>query len=290
MKRKYKKKRKVSRLDETSYPYYVYCLFYSDDVNNTSYDENKVFYVGKAKNKHYSCLRRENKHMEDAYSKTHYHFHKSRKIRHLEENGKFIMSKILDECQTETDSYEKEFSWFIYFKNKGLDLTNMVECGISWVGSGENHPSYDKEMREKSLEIVDMYVNKLWSIQKISKFFNKSSKIIKTILSEQNIMLRQKHIRSSLWTKKSEIIDKYNDGLSLNKLSQQYNCSMSHVREIISSEGITIKNNRLLKRSSAWKNKEEIITLFKNKKSKKEICNTYNCDISTLNSILNSYE
>jgi hypothetical protein len=290
MERKYKKKRKVGRLDNTSYPFYVYCLYYSDSVQDTSYDENRVFYIGKAKNKHYSCLRRENKHMEDAYSKTHYHFHKSRKIRQLEENSKFIMSKILDECQTESDSYEKEFKWFMYFKNKGIELTNMIECGIGWVGSGENHPSYDKELREKSSEIVDMYINKFWPIQKISRFFKKSSKIITTILSEQNVMLRNKHIRSSLWTEKLKIIEKYNEGLSLNKLSQHYNCSMNHIREILSSEGIVIKNNKLTKRSSAWNNKEEIITLFKNKKTKKEICSLYKCDISTLNSILKSYE
>ena len=175
---KYKKQRKVKRLDNTNSKFYVYALFWANHDQDTEIVKENIFYVGKAKNKEFPCLRRENKHMEEAYAKSHKHFHKSRKIRQLEQNGKHIMSTILEEFDDELSAYEGELKWYKKIKKWGNDLTNMIDCGIDAVGSGENHPSYDFKIREKSEEIKNLYENKMWSLAKISKHFQKSSKII----------------------------------------------------------------------------------------------------------------
>jgi len=86
----------------------------------------------------------------------------------------------------------------------------MVECGVSWVGSGEAHPSYDFEIRKKSKDIKKLYVEKLWSIQKIAKKFDKSCNTIKRILFNENVEFRKKTILQPLWLKTDEILKKYN--------------------------------------------------------------------------------
>jgi len=286
MSRKYKKKRTVHRIDQTISPFYVYCLYWSNDKENTEYIEKNVFYVGKAKNKEFDCLRRENKHLEEAYRKSHWNFHKSRKIRNLEETGNFIMSKILEEFNDEVSAYQAELKWFNYFKDKGLDLTNMVECGISWVGSGESHPSYDFKIRKKSKQIKSLYVEKLWSVEKISKKFKKSSKIIKQILFKEGIELRKKIIRHPLWLKKEEILEKYKNGYSLNKLSIEYGGSINFFSNMLKDLGCEIKKTNFYKRSSAWNYMNEIKKLHEDGKTLKFICETYKCDISVINAII----
>jgi hypothetical protein len=284
--RKYKKRRTVSRIDETNSPFYVYCLFWSDNKEKTEYIEKNVFYVGKAKNKEFDCLRRENKHLEEAYRKSHWNFHKSRKIRNLEETGYFVMSKILEEFTDEISTYQAELKWFNYFKNKGLDLTNMVECGISCVGSGESHPSYDFEIRKKSKEIKNLYVEKLWAVEKIAKKFKKSSKIIKQILFKEGIKLRQKNIRHPLWLKKDEILKKYKSGYSLNKLSLEYGGSINFFSSMLKDLGCDIKTTNFYKRSTAWNHVDDIKILREKGISLKNICKKYSCDVSVINAIL----
>ena len=117
MKRKYQRRLTVSKLDTPTKKFYVYCLYYSKSKEVTEYSADCVFYVGKAKAKLYSCLRRENQHIQDAfYDKKREHFAKSRKIRKLLEANYFIMSKILEEFDTEPESFLGELKWFNYFK------------------------------------------------------------------------------------------------------------------------------------------------------------------------------
>jgi hypothetical protein len=286
MSKKYKKRRTVHRIDQTISPFYVYCLFWSKTKENTEYVEKNVFYIGKAKNKEFDCLRRENKHMEEAYRESHWDFHKSRKIRNLEKTGKFIMSKILEEFDDEFLAYEAELKWFNYFKEQELDLTNMVECGIGWLGSGESHPSYDFKIREKSKTIKKMYVEDLWSVQKIAKKFKKSSKIIKQILFKEGIIFRKKNIRNPLWLKKEEILEKYKNGYSLNKLALEYGGSINFFSSMLKDLGCEIKKTNFYKRSNAWNYVDDIINLHKNGKTLKFICEKYDCDVSVINAII----
>jgi len=285
MSEKYKKTRKVSRLDKTDSNFYVYCLYWSSDKNE-NYDENNVFYVGKAKNKEFDCLRRENKHIEEAYRKSHWNFHKSRKIRNLEESGKFIMSKILEEFEKEFDAFQAELKWYNIFKNKGLDLTNMIECGISWVGSGENHPSFDIEIRKKSKEIKYLYVEDMWPVQRISKKYKKSHKVIKQILFNENVEFRKTNIRHSLWIKSEEIIEKYNSGYSLNQLTKEYDGSVNFFSNMLKHFGIEIRKTDSYRRSKAWNHVCAILKDYNNGSTFKSLCEKYNCDVCVIKKIL----
>jgi uncharacterized protein (DUF433 family) len=286
MSEKYKKTRKVSRLDKTDSNFYVYCLYWSSDKNE-NYDENNVFYVGKAKNKEFDCLRRENKHIEEAYRKSHWNFHKSRKIRNLEESGKFIMSKILEEFEKEFDAFQAELKWYNIFKNKGLDLTNMIECGISWVGSGENHPSFDIEIRKKSKEIKYLYVEDMWPVQRISKKYKKSPKVIKQILFNENVEFRKTNIRHSLWAKSEEIVEKYNSGYSLNQLTKEYDGSVNFFSNMLKHFGIKIrKTDSYRRKSKAWYHVCDILKEYNNGCTFKSLCEKYNCDVCVIKKIL----
>ena len=287
MYKKYKKRRVVHRIDETTSPFYVYCLFWSNKKGKTKYKEKNVFYIGKAKNKEFNCLRRENKHLEEAYRKSHWNFHKSRKIRILEENGKFIMSRVLEEFDDELSAYEAELKWYNYFKKLGLDLTNMVECGLHSLGSGEAHPSFDSKIRKKSDDIKKLYIEDFWSMQKIAKKFKKSSKIIKQILFNEGVKFREKNIRHPLWAKTDEILEKYNNGYSLNKLTKEYKASVNFFSNMLSGLGCKIRGVHSYKRrANAWNYINDILKLYNDGSTLSSLCKKYKCDVCVIKKIL----
>ena len=284
--RKYKKQRKVYKLDKVESPFYVYCLYYSPTKENIKFNEQTVFYVGKGIWREFDCNRRENIHMEEAYGKSQWGYHKSRKIRQLEANGCIILSKVLEGTATESEAYEAEIKWYNTFVKKGIQLTNMVACSPSAVGSKEGHPSYDIKIRSQSKEIRHLYEEELWSIQRICKKYNKSNGLIKKVLAQEGVVFRQKNIRSALWLKKAEIVAKYKQGCSLNELSHEYYGSSSGVSmfaKMLRDEGIEIE--RRPRYSDAWKHADEIINMYESGSLIKEIIEKYNCDVSVINTI-----
>jgi hypothetical protein len=288
MSKQYNKKRKVYRLDPTTSNYYVYGLFFSDDKNNIELNHDNIFYIGKAKNKEFPCLRRENKHMEEAYQRSHENFHKSRKIKKLENDGNYILSAILENFDDENSAYEGEYKWYYFYKNRGNDLTNMIECGLASVGSGENHPSYDFEIRKHVDEIVKLYVINMLSIDKISKIFKKSSKIIKEILKTANVKFREKNIRNPLWLKKYEIIEKYNSGLSLNQLHAEYGASANFFADMLRSENIEIRKSNAYTRAIDLKYVDQIIKMYNDVPSYNKIADYFKCDPCVIKRILDN--
>lgn len=282
-------KRSIYRLDEVSKKFYTYCLFYSLDRLNTSYNEDYVFYVGKAKNTSVLAYRREREHIREAYLESHLDYHKSRKIRLLEESGYFIMSKVLEEFDHEDDSYNSESKWQKYFIERGNDLTNMIECGHKFCGSGENHPSFDKSLRENSEEIIKLYTVELWPIQRICRHYKLSQKTVKKILfMESNNKQRTKNIRSEVWKYQREIIDDYASGIPAYKLCKKYNCAINTITNILRSNGVKVRGRCPPEKSSqAWKFKEDIIKDYMSGYNKKDLSKKYKCDIvCTINKIL----
>ena len=286
MSSKYKKQRKVFKLDKVTTPFYVYCLYYSTTKVNINFNEQTVFYVGKGIWREFDCNRRENRHMEEAYGKSQWDYHKSRKIRQLEASGHIILSKVLEGTATEGEAYEAEIKWYNTFIEKGISLTNMVACSPSAVGSKEGHPSYDVQTRSQSKEIKRLYEEELWSIQRICRKYKKSNGLIKKILAQEDVTFRQKNIRSSLWLKKAEIIAKYKRGMTLNELSREYYGSSSGVSmfaKMLREEGIDVQ--RKPRYSSAWKYTNEIIAMHESGCLLKTITKKYNCDVSVINAI-----
>jgi len=273
-------KRAIYRLDSVSRPFYVYCLFYAKNPCNITYNKNHVFYVGKAKNTTILAYRREREHIREAYKEESWNFHKSRKIRLLEKQGYYIMSKVLEEFQLENEAYNAERKWEKFFCNNGNNLTNMLECGIKYLGSGVDHPSFDPKLREHSEEIIKLYTISFWSIQKICKYFNVSQKTIKKILfQESNNKQRSKNLRSNIWEQQKEIVRLYKDNIATNKLAKKYKCSTNTIINILRANNILIRSRAPLKKSSkAWLKKDQIIKEFTSGKSRQYLCQKYRCD------------
>lgn len=273
-------KRAIYRLDSVSKCFYVYCLYYSKNPNNTTYNKNYVFYVGKAKNPTILANRREREHIREAYISQSWNFHKSRKIRLLEKQGYYIMSKVLGEFHSEDKAYREERRWEKFFLNNGNDLTNMIKCGIKHLGSGKDHPSFNPKLRKHSQKIIKLYTMDFWPIQKICKYYNLSQKTIKKILfQESNNKQRSKNLRSSVWRKQKEIVSLYKNNISSNKLAKKYNCAATTIVNILKSNKIKIRpRSRLKKSSKAWLKKDKIISEFLSGKSKKYLCKKYKCD------------
>jgi transposase len=224
--------------------------------------------------------------MEEAYGKRQWDYHKSRKIRQLEASGYIILSKVLEETDTEDEAYKAEIKWYNAFIEKGIPLTNMVACSPSAVGSKEGHPSYDVQTRSQSTEIKRLYEEELWSIQRICRKYKKSNGLIKKILAQEGVAFRQKTIRSPLWLKKTEIIDLYKSGISLNEISKEYYGSSSGVSmfaKMLREEGIDVQKRP--RYSSAWDYANEIINMYKSGCLIKTITEKYNCDVSVINAI-----
>jgi hypothetical protein len=154
------------------------------------------------------------------------------------------------------------------------------------LGSGQNHPSFDHDIRKKSNDIKNLYVDQLWSIQKIAKKFNKSSNVIKKILSEENVKIRKKTIRHPLWLNADEILEKYNSGYSLNMLTKEYNASMNFFSSMLKDLGCKIRKTDTYKRANAWNYIEEIINLYKNGTKIKNLCKNYKSDPCVIRKIL----
>jgi len=162
----------------------------------------------------------------------------------------------------------------------------MVACSSSAVGSKERHPSYDLKTRSQSKEIRRLYEEELWSIQCICRKYNKSNGLIKKILAQEGVVFRQKNIRSPLWLKKAEIVAKYKQGYTLNKLSHEYYGSSSGVSmfaKMLRDEGVKVERNPHY--SDAWKHVDEIINMYESGSLIKEIVKKYNCDVSVINTI-----
>jgi Mor family transcriptional regulator len=248
-----------------------------------------VFYIGKAKNNKILAYRREREHIREAYITESWNFHKSRKIRLLEKEGYYIMSKVLGEFYSEDKAYNAERKWEKFFLNNGNHLTNMAPCGIKYLGSGKDHPSFNPKLRKNSNKIIHLYTLEFWPIQKIYRYYNISQKTIKKILfQESNNKQRPINLRSSVWKKQKEIVSLYQNNISTNKLARKYKCAANTIVSILRSNDVKIRPRSPLEKSSkAWLKKEQIIKEFISGKPKKYLSKKYQCDQkSTLNPIL----
>jgi hypothetical protein len=282
-------KRAIYRLDQVSNKFYVYCLYYSKDKNYTKYNKKYVFYVGKAKNTPVLSYRREREHIRESYQKEYWNFHKSRKIRILEKQRYFIMSKVLEEFNTEEESYKAEYKWEKFFLNNGNDLTNMIKCGIKSLGSGPGHPAYNQELRKDGKKIIKLYTIDFWPIQKICRHFKLSQKTVKKILFEEsNNKQRTKNLRSPIWKNQKNIVRLYKENMPSAELGKKYGCPSTTILDVLRANNVPVRQRSKQKKSSkAWLIKDKIIREFLSGKSKKDLCKKYKCDTKcTLNPML----
>lgn len=96
-------------------------------------------------------------------------------------------------------------------------------------------------------KIKKLYLEDLFSIEKIAKQLNVSQPTIRKILKEENIKLRPAQFYSQkleLLSFSDDIIDKYvNENLSIMKIANYYNTSINSIRTIIRQNNVNFKNN-----------------------------------------------
>jgi hypothetical protein len=266
-------KRAIYRLDPVGKKFYTYCLFYSCDKTNDVFDATKVFYIGKATNTQILAFRREREHIRDAYSKHYELYHRSRKIRLLEESGNYIMSKVLYETDCENDAYTSEIEWYDFF-SKTNDLTNMVPCGKG-TGSGLSHPGYNPLLRLHSAEIIKLYNETFWSMQRICRHFVK-----KILFEDASVPQHPKDYRGDMRQNTADISLQYKNGVAAYKIAKQYKCSSNLILTILKENNIEIKGmHPQMKSSTAWGSKELIVEDYKSGISMTLLAKKYKCDI-----------
>ncbi len=132
------------------------------------------------------------------------------------------------------------------------------------------------------LKKIINYYKETNSVLKVSRKFNKSQSHIKRILNANNIQtynrfestLSRKPKLSSIYKEKNNIIKKYKNNVSLKAIAEEYNVDTSSIKTLI-------KKYSLLKPSLNYQKtlapfKEQIIQLYNNNASIKQIANTFN--------------
>jgi len=108
-------------------------------------------------------------------------------------------------------------------------------------------------------ELIKLYNEDKWSVNRIAKYFGKSTPFITKRLIENKIQLRDrkdniekpmKKDRPEVWEAKNEIISLYEKGYTLSDLGRKYKCNNNLIRIILTQNNIKIRNkteNKILK-------------------------------------------
>jgi Mor family transcriptional regulator len=118
----------------------------------------------------------------------------------------------------------------------------------------------DFEFDEKYLsEVLKLYCEDKWSVNRIAKHFNKSTAFIHTRLNENKISIRPRKennekairkLRPEVWKDEAKIVSLYKQGYTISDLIRKYKCNGGLIRQILVKHNIKIRNkteNKLLK-------------------------------------------
>ena len=122
--------------------------------------------------------------------------------------------------------------------------------------SGARNLEFDKTYLS---ELIKLYNEDKWSVNRIAKYFGKSTPFITKRLIENKIQIRDrkdniekpmKKDRPEVWESKNEIISLYEKGYTLSDLGRKYKCNNNLIRIILTQNNIKIRNkteNKILK-------------------------------------------
>ena len=136
---------------------------------------------------------------------------------------------------------EREIYWIKYY-NSYFNGYNSTLGG----NGGKKLPIYtDKQAIDR---IIDLYVNKHISTNKIALEYKIDKATVARILKINNIQLRDRFQFQPTEETKNIIIDAYINGTSLSKLSRQYNTTTSTIRRFLVKNNITITTKNMILR------------------------------------------
>ena len=136
---------------------------------------------------------------------------------------------------------EREIQWIKYY-NSYFNGYNSTLGG----NGGKKLPIYtDKQAIDR---IIDLYVNKHISTNKIALEYKIDKATVARILKINNIQLRDRFQFQPTEETKNIIINAYINGTSLSKLSRQYNTTTSTIRRFLVKNNITITTKNMILR------------------------------------------
>ena len=136
---------------------------------------------------------------------------------------------------------EREIYWIKYY-NSYFNGYNSTLGG----NGGKKLPIYtDKHAIDR---IIDLYVNKHISTNKIALEYKIDKATVARILKINNIQLRDRFQFQPTEETKNIIIDAYINGTSLSKLSRQYSTTTSTIRRFLVKNNITITTKNMILR------------------------------------------
>lgn len=149
-------------------------------------------------------------------------------------------------------------------------------------------------------EVVDLYsINKL-TLKKIADKFNCSTGVICNILKKYNIKSRTiadyKKGKSKLDSRKNEIINLYNKGVSISKIARLVGCDEEIVSNLLHKNNIKIKTAGFYRMGISPSNKlnldeKEVVNMYlKEDISGGKIAKHFNCDDTVIYDILNKHD
>ena len=136
---------------------------------------------------------------------------------------------------------EREIYWIKYYDS----YFNGYNSTLGGNG-GKKLPIYtDKQAIDR---IIDLYVNKHISTNKIALEYKIDKATVARILKLNNIQLRDRFQFQPTEETKNIIINAYINGTSLSKLSRQYNTTTSTIRRFLVKNNITITTKNMILR------------------------------------------
>ena len=125
-----------------------------------------------------------------------------------------------------------------------------------YITSGARDTKFD----EKYLtELVKLYCEDKWSVNRIAKHFSKSTSFITKRILENKIPLRPRKenneksirkLRPEVWKDEIKIVSLYQQGHTISDLVREYKCNGGLIRQILVKHNIKIRNkteNKILK-------------------------------------------
>jgi transposase len=177
-----------------------------------------------------------------------------------------------------------------YEVDQGVINKILVNHNIEKRDPGIYHRKFTKAQEQ---EIIDLYINKKLSVNKIAGKFKVEFRTISKIMKDNNIkVLTSKDMKKLTPEQEQEMINLYwRSGYSTHQLAEKYNISRTSVKRIFVRNDVQITDIRQTKASSIKRKINEsqypkIISLYKGGLTQAEVSKLYDVGEETIRKIL----
>jgi intein-encoded DNA endonuclease-like protein len=143
-------------------------------------------------------------------------------------------------------------------------------------------------------ELIKLYNEDKWSVNRIASYFNKSTSFITKRLIENDIQIRgrkdnfekpMKKDRPEVWESKNKIVSLYENGYTLRDLGKKYKCNDSLIKQILIQNNIKIRN----KSENTRMKSNDIINLYQQGHTITKIQKMTHTNFNIIKEIINQY-